>query len=157
VGEATAHDLARHFGSLDALLGADEETLQQVAEVGPVVAASIARFFREPEPHNLEVVQQLRRFGVRWNEGSGRRAAEKALSRKTFVLTGTLPHMTREQAKELIESLGGKVTGSVSRKTDYVVAGADPGGKYDSARELGIAVLDEDALLKLVEGEKART
>jgi DNA ligase (NAD+) len=154
VGEATARDLAQHFGGLDGLLGADEETLQQVAEVGPVVAASIVRFFREP--HNLEVVQQLRKLGVRWNEGPGERAAEKALSRKTFVLTGTLPRMTREQAKELIESLGGKVTGSVSRKTDYVVAGADPGGKYDRARELGIAVLDEDALLKLVEGEKVR-
>jgi DNA ligase (NAD+) len=154
VGEATARDLARHFGGLHALLAADEETLQQVAEVGPVVAASIARFFREP--HNLEVVQQLGKLGVRWNEGPGERAAEKALSRKTFVVTGTLPRMTRDEAKELIESLGGKVTSSVSRKTDYVVAGADPGGKYDRARELGIAVLDEDALLKLVEREKAR-
>ena len=154
VGEATARDLARHFGGLDALARAGEDTLQQVAEVGPVVAASIARFFREP--HNLEVVQQLRKLGVRWNESSGERAVEKALSGKTFVLTGTLLRMTREEAKEFIESLGGKVSGSVSKKTDYVVAGADPGGKYDKARELGVAVLDEDALLKLVEGEKAK-
>ena len=154
VGEATARDLARHFGGLDALMQAEEETLQQVAEVGPVVGASIARFFREP--HNLEVVQQLRELGVRWNESPGERAVEKALSGKTFVLTGTLPRMTREEAKELIESLGGKVTGSVSKKTDYVVAGADPGGKYDRARQLGVSVLDEDALLKLVEGERAK-
>jgi DNA ligase (NAD+) len=153
VGEATARDLARHFGGLDALMRADEETLQQVAEVGPVVAASIARFFREP--HNLEVVQQLRQLGVRWNESAGERTVKKALSGKAFVLTGALMRMTREEAKELIESLGGKVTGSVSKKTDYVVAGAGPGGKYDKARELGIAVLDEDALLKLAEGEKA--
>jgi DNA ligase (NAD+) len=120
-----------------------------------VVAASVARFFREP--HNLEVVQQLRQLGVRWSEGPGERAAEKALSGKTFVLTGTLPRMTRDQAKELIESAGGKVTGSVSKKTDYVVAGMDPGGKYDKARELGVTVLDEGALLKLVEGGKARS
>ena len=154
VGEATARDLALHFGGLDALMEADEETLQQVAEVGPVVAVSIARFFREP--HNREVVQQLRGLGVRWNENSGARAAAKALSGKTFVLTGTLPRMTREEARELIESLGGKVTGSVSRKTDYVVAGAEPGGKYDKARKLGVAVLDEDALLKLAGREKAK-
>ena len=155
VGDATARDLARHFGSLDALMQAAEETLQQVAEVGPVVAASVARFFREP--HNLEVVQQLRKLGVRWSEGPGERPAEKALSGKNFVLTGTLPRLTREEAKELIESLGGKVTGSVSKKTDYVVAGADPGGKYDKARELGVALLDEGALLKLVEAEKAKS
>jgi DNA ligase (NAD+) len=153
VGEATARDLARHFGGFDELMRADEEMLQQVAEVGPVVAASIARFFREP--HNREVVQQLRKLGVRWNESPGEHAVEKALSGKTFVLTGTLPRMTREEAKELIESCGGKVTGSVSKKTDYVVAGTDPGGKYDRARELGVAVLDETELLRLVEKEKA--
>ena len=155
VGEATARDLMRHFGGLDALIDAGEDTLQQVAEIGPVVAASIVRFFREP--HNLEVVQQLRQLGVRWNEAPGARVAEKGLSGKTFVLTGTLPGMTRDQAKELIEAAGGKVTGSVSNKTHYVVAGADPGGKYDKARELGIAVLDEGALLKLVENEKGRS
>jgi DNA ligase (NAD+) len=153
VGEATARDLARHFGGVDELMQADEEALQQVAEVGPVVAASIVRFFREP--HNRGVVQQLRQLGVRWSEGPGERAGEKALSGKTFVLTGTLPRMTREEAKELIESFGGKVSGSVSKKTDYVVAGSDPGGKYDRARELGVAVLDETALLRMVEKGKA--
>jgi DNA ligase (NAD+) len=151
VGEATARDLARHFGSLDALMRADEDALQQVKDVGPVVAASVARFFREP--HNLEVVQQLRSLGVKWSEGKGEVAAQRALSGKSFVLTGTLPRMTRDGAKELIESLGGKVTGSVSKKTDYVVAGADPGSKHDKALELGIKVLDEDGLLKLA-GEK---
>jgi DNA ligase (NAD+) len=150
-GEATARDLARHFGSLDALMRADEDALQQVKDVGPVVAASVARFFREP--HNLEVVQQLRSLGVKWSEGKGEVAAQRALSGKSFVLTGTLPRMTRDGAKELIESLGGKVTGSVSKKTDYVVAGADPGSKHDKALELGIKVLDEDGLLKLA-GEK---
>jgi DNA ligase (NAD+) len=154
VGEATARDLARHFGSLDALIQADEEALQGVPDVGPVVAASIARFFREP--HNREVVQELRNLEVRWTEGAGEGASDLALAGKTFVLTGTLRRLTREEAKERIESRGGRVSGSVSRKTDYVVAGADPGGKYDKARELGITVLDEDELLKLV-GKKTRS
>ncbi len=154
VGEATARDLARHFGSLDALMQADEEALQRVRDVGPVVAASIARFFREP--HNLDVVQQLRSLGVKWAEGAGEGAAERMLSGKTFVLTGTLPGLSRDEAKELIESRGGRVSGSVSKKTDYVVAGADPGSKYDKARELGITVLHEEELLKLV-GKKVRS
>lgn len=147
VGEATARDLARHFGSLNALMRADEEALQQVPDVGPVVAASIARFFRES--HNLDVVQQLRSLDVRWSEGKGD-AAERVLSGKSLVLTGTLPSLTRDEAKDLIESLGGKVTGSVSKKTDYLVAGADPGSKHDKAVALGIKVLDEDELLKLL-------
>jgi DNA ligase (NAD+) len=147
VGEATARDLARHFGSLDALMQADEEALQQVQDVGPVVAAGIAKFFREP--HNLDVVQQLRSLGVKWSEGAGEGTAGRMLSGKTFVLTGTLPGLSRDEAKELIESRGGRVSGSVSKKTDYVVAGAEPGSKYDKARELGITVLDEEALLKL--------
>ena len=152
VGEATARDLARHFGSLDALMRADEAALQQVRDVGPVVAASIARFFREP--HNLDVMQQLRKLGVKWSEGKGEAAAERVLSGKSFVLTGALPRMTRDEAKELIESLGGRVIGSVSKKTDYVVAGADPGSKHDKALELGIKVLDEDGLLKLAGKKK---
>jgi DNA ligase (NAD+) len=117
-----------------------------------VVAASIARFFREP--HNLDVVQQLRSLGVKWSEGKGEGGAARALAGKSFVLTGALPRLTRDEAKDLIESLGGKVTGSVSKKTDYVVAGADPGSKHDKALELGIKVLDEDGLLKLTEKKK---
>ena len=149
VGEATAKDLASHFGTLDALIEADEAALQQVPDVGPVVAASIVRFFREP--HNREVVNRLRELGVRWSEGKPAGRAALPLSGKTFVLTGTLPHLTRDEAKERIEARGGKVTGSVTRKTDYVVAGAEPGTKLEKARALDIPTLDEDALLRLLE------
>jgi DNA ligase (NAD+) len=154
VGEATARDLARHFGGLDALMDADEAALQAVPDVGPVVAGSIARFFSEPR--NRKVVQELRRLGVRWSEGKAQRAAELTLAGKTFVLTGALPHLTREEATGRILARGGRVSGSVSKKTHYVVAGAEPGSKLEKARELGIAVLDEDGLVKLLE-RKARS
>jgi DNA ligase (NAD+) len=149
VGEATAADLARHFGSLDRLAQASEEDLRQVQDVGPVVAVSIRRFFTEP--HNLEVIGQLRAGGVRWEEAApapGRKAG--ALAGKSFVLTGTLPSLTREEARERIEALGGKVAGSVSKKTDYVVAGDDAGSKLDKARQLGIAVIDEARLQRIL-------
>ena len=149
VGESTARDLARHFGSLDALMAADEEALLEVPDVGPVVAASIVRFFAEP--HNREVIAQLRAAGVRWREGSAaKRAAAGPLAGKTFVLTGTLPTWTRDEAKERIEAAGGKVAGSVSKKTDYVVAGAEPGSKLEKARELGVKVIDEEGLRRLL-------
>ena len=149
VGESTARDLARHFGGIDAVMNASEDELLQVSDVGPVVAASIQRFFAEP--HNREVVDALRAAGVRWTEGPPAKPAAGALAGRTFVLTGTLPHWTREQARERIESAGGKVAGSVSRKTDYVVAGAEAGSKLDRARELGVAILDEDQLKTLLE------
>jgi DNA ligase (NAD+) len=152
VGESTARDLARHFGSLDALMEADEAALRQVSEVGPVVAASVERFFREP--HNREIIERMRRFGVRWSEGEPAGMVRLPLAGRTFVLTGTLSHFTREQAKEAIEARGGKVTGSVSKKTDYVVAGADPGGKYAKARDLGVTILEEDDFLRLLDGGK---
>ncbi|MFZ5540172.1 MAG: NAD-dependent DNA ligase LigA, partial [Pseudomonadota bacterium] len=149
VGESTARDLARHFGSLDALMAADEAALLEVPDVGPVVAASIVRFFAEP--HNREVIAQLRAAGVRWREGpAAKRAAAGPLAGKTFVLTGTLPTWTRDEAKERIEAAGGKVAGSVSKKTDYVVAGAEPGSKLEKARELGVAVIDEEGLRRLL-------
>ncbi len=151
VGETTAKDLARHFGSLDALLAADEEALMQVPDVGPVVAQSIALFFSEP--HNREVVEQLRAAGVKWAEAAPQRRQLGALAGKTFVLTGTLPNMTRDEAKDRIEAAGGKVAGSVSKKTDYVVAGADAGSKLIKAQELGVTILDEDALCRLLEPE----
>jgi DNA ligase (NAD+) len=154
VGEATARDLARHFGGLDALMETDEVTLQAVPDVGPVVAASIARFFGEHR--NRKVVQELREFGVRWSERKAMRATDLPLAGKTFVLTGTLPRMTREETKERIAARGGRVSGSVSKNTHYVVAGADPGGKLEKARELGVAVLDEEALVKLL-GKKAKS
>jgi DNA ligase (NAD+) len=148
VGEATARDLASHFGALEPLLEADEDELQEVPDVGPVVAMSIHGFFAER--HNLEVVHALRRAGVRWEEGRRRPAAAGPGAGKTFVLTGTLPRMTRDKATELIQSRGGKVTGSVSKKTDYVIAGADAGAKLAKAEALGIPVLDEAGLLKLL-------
>jgi DNA ligase (NAD+) len=148
VGEATARDLARHFGKLGPLMQASEDELQQVPDVGPVVARSIVRFFGEP--HNREVIAQMRKLGVTWPESAVTRPPRQALAGKTFVLTGTLPHLSRDQAKERIEAKGGKVSGGVSRKTDYVVAGAEPGSKYDKALELGIAVLDERGLLELL-------
>lgn len=148
VGEATARDMARHFGKLETLMRAGDEELQQVPDVGPVVAHSIARFFAEP--HNREVVTQLRGLGVTWPESTVTRPARQLLAGKTFVLTGTLPHLARDEAKERIEAVGGKVAGSVSKKTDYVIAGAEPGSKYDKAVQLGIAVLDEQGLLELL-------
>lgn len=153
VGEATARDLARHFGDLDPLLQANELALQEVPDVGPVVAASISRFFHEPR--NQEIVNELRGQGVRWPVEQPVRARKLPYSGKTFVLTGTLPRLTREQAKEKIEACGGKVTGSVTGKTDYLVAGADPGSKHDKARALGIEVLDEDGLLRLLDEASA--
>ena len=149
VGEATAKDLARHFGNLDAIMGASEEQLLLVPDVGPVVAASIARFFRQP--HNCEVVEQLRAAGVTWAEGAAQTRVASSLAGKAFVLTGTLPQLTREQAKQMIEDKGGKVAGSVSRKTDYVVAGAEAGSKLQKAQELGVTVLDEQALKTLLD------
>jgi len=152
VGEATAKDLALHLGSLDRLIEADSERLQQIPDVGPVVAQSIADFFAEP--HNREVIEQLRASGVHWDEHEEKPAAPAdaaPLHGKTFVLTGTLPTMSREEAKEKIEARGGKVSGSVSKKTDYVVVGADPGSKCDKALDLGIIILDEAGLLILLQ------
>ncbi len=150
VGEATARDLARYFGNLDELCAADEEALQEVADVGPVVAQSIERFFREPR--NRDVVKQLRKRGVRWSEGKTP-GAGLPLRGKTFVVTGTLPNLRREEAKERLEALGARVSGTVSKKTDYVVVGSEAGSKYDKARELGVTLLDEEGLLKLLDKE----
>ena len=148
VGEATAKDLARHFGSLEALLAADEGQLMLVPDVGPVVAVSILRFLAEP--HNREVISQLIAAGVHWADSEAAPAANSAISGKTFVLTGTLPSLTRDAAKELIEALGGKIAGSVSKKTDYVVAGVEAGSKLEKAQQLGVTILDQDQLLELL-------
>ncbi|NUO86404.1 MAG: NAD-dependent DNA ligase LigA [Cupriavidus sp.] len=148
VGEATAKDLAKHFGKLDALMAADEAALLEVNDVGPVVAQSIANFLAEP--HNVEVIEQLRAAGVHWPESEPAARAPAPLSGKTFVLTGTLPTLSREDAKELLEAAGAKVAGSVSKKTDYVVAGAEAGSKLDKAEALGVPVLDEAGMLALL-------
>jgi DNA ligase (NAD+) len=150
VGEATAKDLARHFGKLDAIIEASEEQLLEVPDVGPVVAQSIHTFFQQP--HNREVVEQLRACGVTWEEGAPAERVPKPLAGKTVVLTGTLPTLTRDEAKDMLEAAGAKVAGSVSKKTDYVVAGAEAGSKLDKARELGVAVLDEQGLKDLLDG-----
>ncbi len=149
VGESTAQDLARYFGNIEAVMGADDTALQQVPDIGPVVAHSIAGFFGEP--HNRSVVQALLDAGVRFEQ-----AAALALDTagaaygKTFVLTGALPTLSRDAATQRIRDCGGKVTGSVSKKTDFVVCGADPGSKQVKAVELGIAILDEAGLLNLL-------
>jgi len=148
VGEATARDLARFFGSLEAIEAADVESLQRVPDVGPVVAASIAAFFAEA--HNREVIDGLRRAGVSWPDEIAADRGAQPLAGRTLVLTGTLPGLTRDAAKALIEAAGGKVAGSVSKKTDYVVAGAEAGSKLDKARELGVEVIDEVGLLELM-------
>jgi DNA ligase (NAD+) len=142
VGESTARDLARHFGSLDALMAAGADELEQVPDVGPVVAASIAHFFAEP--HNRKVIEALRAAGVQWREGPARPAAAAGpLAGKTVVLTGTLAGCTRDEAAELIRAAGGKVSGSVSKKTDFVLAGDEAGSKLEKARALGVDVIDE--------------
>lgn len=153
VGETTARDLARHVGSLDRLMAASEADLLAVRDVGPVVAQSIVQFFSEP--HNREVVASLRTAGVHWDETEGTLVNTGILSGKTLVLTGSLPTLTRELAKEKIEAAGGKVAGSVSKKTDYVIAGAEAGSKLEKARELGVVVLDEAGLMALLEPQAA--
>jgi DNA ligase (NAD+) len=139
VGERTAALLADYFGSLDKLEAASQEELEVVFEVGPAVASSIHSFFREPR--NRQLIERLRKEGLRLEQA--KKAVRKILAGKVFVLTGTLEHYTREEAKRCIEEAGGRVTGSVSKNTDYVVAGAEPGSKLDKARELGVAVVDE--------------
>lgn len=148
VGEATARDLARHFGQLDALLAADGDALQQVPDVGPVVAASIAAFLGEA--HNREIIGRLLAAGVHWPESGAGEAGPRVLAGKTFVLTGTLPTLKRDDAKARIEAAGGKVAGSVSKKTDFVVAGEEAGSKLEKALELGVPVIDEAELLRLL-------
>lgn len=147
VGEATAAALAAHFGSLEAIREADSEALEQVADVGPVVAERVRSFF--DEKHNREVIEALRSAGVRWPETAAS-AGDGPLSGKTFVLTGTLPSMTRDEAADRIRARGGKVAGSVSKKTDYVVFGDKAGSKLAKARKLGVELLDEERFLDLL-------
>lgn len=148
VGEATAKDLSLHFGHLQALLDADTEALLQVNDVGPIVAESILQFLSES--HNREVIESMRKLGVHWPENAGKQQATGALVGKVFVLTGTLPQLSRDEAQALIEAAGGKVTSSVSKKTHYVVAGAEAGSKLEKALALNVAVIDEAALMQLL-------
>ena len=150
VGEATAKALARHFGSLDAIMDASVEQLLEVDDVGPIVAQSSRTFF--DQTHNREVVEQLRACGVNWEEGAPLPMTPKPLTGKTFVITGTLPTLSRDEAKDLIEAAGGKVAGSVSKKTTCVVAGTEAGSKLEKALALGVRVIDETGLKELLDG-----
>ena len=148
VGESTAKSLAKYFGNLDALLDATEEQILAVDDIGPVVAQSMLSFLHDPI--NRELIAQLRAAGLHWEEGEPEQRSQH-LNGKTFVLTGTLPTLKRDEAAAMIEAAGGKVSGSVSKKTSYVVAGEEAGSKLAKAEELGVAVLDEAGLLELLE------
>ena len=150
IGEATAKALASHFGKLDGILDATPEQLLEVADVGPIVAQSLRTFF--DQPHNREVVEQLRACGVTWEEGEPAAITPKPLAGKTFVITGTLPTLSRDEAKDMLEAAGAKVAGSVSKKTSYVLAGAEAGSKLDKALELGVAVIDEAGMKEMLDG-----
>jgi DNA ligase (NAD+) len=147
VGERTAQLLAGHFGSLDRLAGASREELVEAEEVGPRVAEAIREFFHEER--NREVITKLRKAGLQFEQEKVHKA-EGHLTGKQFVLTGSLANYSRDEAKAMIEEAGGRVVGSVSKKTDYVVVGADPGSKLEKARSLGVKTVGEDELVKLL-------
>ncbi len=151
VGEATAKEFARHFGTLDAFMNAPLDELLEVSDVGPIVAQSVLAFFAQA--HHQEIVAQLRACGVRWEEGAPAERVPKPLSGQTIVLTGTLPTLSRDEAKAMLEEAGAKVAGSVSQKTSYVVAGSEAGSKLEKALALGVPVLDEAGLLSLLKGD----
>jgi DNA ligase (NAD+) len=151
VGQRTAQLLAEEFGSMEALMAATAEDLERVNEVGPRVAQAIREFFDEEK--NRELVRRLEKAGLTMTAEKRKKTSQ--LEGLTFVLTGTLPHLSREDAKAKIESAGGRVSGSVSKKTNYVVAGEDAGSKLDKARDLGVNVIDESALQKLLEGHSS--
>jgi len=148
VGEATAKDLAQHFGTLDALMAAEVEALMQVNDVGPIVAEAAYQFFQEP--HNREVIAAMQTLGVHWAEIT-KTSVSTEFSGKTFVLTGTLLTLKRDQAQAMIEAVGGKVSGSVSAKTSFVVAGAEAGSKLEKAQQLNVPILDEAALIAMLQ------
>jgi DNA ligase (NAD+) len=150
IGYVNARALARHFRSMEALLGADEEQLTEVEGMGPILAKTVHETLAEERTRKL--IEELGEHGLKMEEEGAATPAEGPLVGRTLVLTGTLPNLSREEATERIEAAGGKVTGSVSKKTDYVVAGDDPGSKYTKAQELGTDILDEDALLGLLGG-----
>ena len=138
--------LAKHFGSLDRLMNASYEELVSIPEVGPKVAESVIHFFSQL--HNLKVIEKLKRAGVRMEEE--KKETPQKLANLTFVFTGALERFTREEAKEIVEELGGRVASSVSKKTDYVVVGENPGSKYDKARKLGVKCITEAEFIELI-------
>ena len=149
VGYVNARNLARHLRSMDALLAATEDQLVEVEGIGPIMARTIEETLAEDRTR--ELVERFREYGLKMEEEGPAAPVDGPLVGKTLVLTGTLPNLTREDATERVEAAGGKVTGSVSKKTDYVVAGEDPGSKMTKAQELGTEILDEDGLLALLD------
>ena len=149
IGEATARALVKNLFTLTAIMEADEGILENIPDVGPVVAANITGFFRQK--HNRDVVKQLIASGVAWPEGQGEDLQAEQLSGQSFVITGTMSAMSRNEAKEVLLQHGAKVAGSVSGKTDYLVVGEKPGSKLNKARELGVKVLDEPAFMQLLD------
>ena len=152
VGEVTAKQLAKHFGDLAPLMEADEESLQVIPDVGPIVAQSIAHFFQQP--HNREVIDKLIELGLEWPKIEIKKG-DLPFTGKTFVVTGTLASMGRNEAKEKIEALGGKASGSVSKKTDYVIVGENAGSKAEKAQALDLTMLDEQAFLALLDNPES--
>lgn len=152
VGQYTARLLADRFKTLDRLMQATEEELLSIHEVGPEISRSVVTFFKQP--HNIEVIERLRQAGVNFGQPEAEEAGEKPLAGLTFVFTGALKSMTREEAKELVEKLGGRASSSVSKKTDYVVVGEEPGSKYEKAVQLGVKTISEEEFLRLI-GEKS--
>lgn len=149
VGEATARNLAQYFNDIKLIAKADLETLQQITDVGPIVAANIVGFFHQP--HNLELIDKLQQYGVHWPKHESSAIEEQPLAGKTIVLTGTLVHFTRDEAKQKLQALGAKVSSSVSKKTSFVVAGENAGSKLTKAEQLGVAVIDELELQQLIQ------
>jgi len=149
VGETTAQNLANYFGTLDAITNTSTDTLIDVPDIGPIVAESIVLFFKQK--HNRDVIKKLRKIGLTWSENKSTDKGKQTLKGIIFVLTGSMKNMTRDEAKQKIQILGGKVTSSVSKKTNYVVAGTDPGSKYEKAQQLEITILDENSLMKLLD------
>ncbi len=148
VGEATAEALAEHFGAIEALMEADRERLEEIPNVGPTMAEDIHAFFREK--HNRDVIAALRKAGIHWPIVKRRSKEGLPLAGKSFVLTGVLAGLSRDEAKKRLQALGATVSGSVSKKTDYVIVGEEPGSKYDKARELGVKMINEKEFLKLI-------
>jgi DNA ligase (NAD+) len=153
VGETTALALATHVGSLDELMDAHEDRLQDVPDIGPVVAGHVRAFFGQP--HNREIIRRLREQGIHWPRPRVAATTDSPIAGKQVVLTGTLASMSRDEAKTKLRALGAKVAGSVSKKTDIVIAGANAGSKLDKAVSLGVTVWEEAELLRLI-GEERR-
>jgi DNA ligase (NAD+) len=148
VGEATSKDIVKKLGSLDNIMKASIDDFLEINDIGPVVAQSLHQFFQEDV--NKSIINNIVQFGVKWDDQAQNESNEQKLNQQTFVVTGTLESFSRDQIKELIENNGGKVSGSVSKKTSYVIIGDNPGSKADKAVELGVKIINEKQLMELL-------